>query len=101
MLVDRAADPSDVVRRVAAALDRYLHPLTGGDAGQGWPFGGPIRYVPLVQRVLAVGDVRAVDRLDFLVDGVRVAPCSDRALPPNSLLWPDAHEVAAELERVS
>jgi predicted phage baseplate assembly protein len=102
VVVDAAADPGSVVRAVAAALARYLHPIDGGDGGDGWPFGGPIRYVPLIQRVLASDPmVRAVPRLDLIVDGVRVRPCTDRELSPNSLPWPEAHEVVAVVERGS
>jgi predicted phage baseplate assembly protein len=102
VVVDAAADPGAVIRVVAAALARYLHPIDGGDAGEGWPFGGPIRYVPLVQRVLAADPmVRAVPRLDLIVDGVRVPPCSDRRLSPNSLPWPETHEVLAVVERAA
>ena len=102
VVIDRAADPSTVVRRVVDMLDTYLHPLTGGESGQGWPFGGPLRYVPLVQRVLGASDaIRAVTRLDFVVDGVRVPPCSDYTLSPNSLIWPEGHEVIAEQERAA
>jgi hypothetical protein len=95
------ADPTTVVRAAAAAIDRYLDPIVGGEAGRGWPFGGALRYVPLVQRVLAVADVRAVSRLDFVVDGMRVPPCTDRTLSPNSLVWPDVHELTAVAEAVA
>lgn len=102
VVVDPAADPGSVVRAVASALARYLDPIEGGDGGEGWPFGGPIRYVPLVQRVLASDPhVRAVPRLDLIVDGVRVQPCTDRALSPNSLPWPETHEVVAVVERAA
>jgi predicted phage baseplate assembly protein len=102
VVVDPAADPGAVIGAVAAALARYLHPIDGGDSGEGWPFGGPIRYVPLVQRVLASDPrVRAVPRLDLIVDGVRVPPCTDRSLSPNSLPWPETHEVTAVVERAA
>jgi predicted phage baseplate assembly protein len=99
VIAQRAADPATLARRVAAALDAYLDPLTGGDGSRGWPFGGPVRYTPLLQRVLAADpQVRAVPRLAFVIDGVRVLPCTDRAIAPHALLWPDGHEVAVELE---
>jgi predicted phage baseplate assembly protein len=102
VIVDAAQDPGAVVRAVTLALDEYLHPITGGDDGDGWPFGGPIRYVPLVQRVLAASPaVRAVPRLDLIVDRVRVRPCTDRQLSPNALLWPAGHEVVVVEEHAS
>jgi predicted phage baseplate assembly protein len=102
VVVDAAADPGAVVRTVAGALEEYLHPISGGDTGEGWPFGGPIRYVPLVQRVLGSDPaVRAVPRLDLIVDGVRVPPCTDRVLSPSSLPWPETHEVVAVVENAA
>jgi hypothetical protein len=98
LLVALDADPTTVVRTAVLAIDSYLDPVTGGEPGTGWAFGAPLRYVPLVQRVLAVPGVRAVSRLDFVVDGIRVAPCTDRQLTPNSLVWPAVHELAARLE---
>jgi hypothetical protein len=39
-VVPASPEVADVVRgRVDAALTRYLHPLTGGPAGDGWAFG--------------------------------------------------------------
>jgi predicted phage baseplate assembly protein len=98
----RAADPAAVARTIVAALDTYLDPLVGGDGGRGWPFGGPVRYTPLLQRVLSADpDVRAVPSLAFVIDGVRVPPCEDRAIAPHALVWPDVHQVAVEPERES
>lgn len=88
--VDLGAAVSDVIQR----LDRYLHPLTGGDDGQGWAFGGAIRQVALL-RALLDGDsmVRAVPRLSLIVDGVRFAECGERPIERLALLWPGAHQV--------
>jgi predicted phage baseplate assembly protein len=100
VIADRAADPAALARRIAEALDAYLDPLRGGDGGRGWPFGGPVRYTPLVQRVLSADpQVRAVPRLAFVFDGMRVLPCADRAIAPHALVWPEGHEVAVERER--
>jgi hypothetical protein len=42
---------SDVVPRAKAALKTFLHPLTGGVNGQGWPFGRPV-FVSEIYRLL-------------------------------------------------
>lgn len=34
-----SADAGDLLPRAEAALERFLHPLTGGADGRGWPFG--------------------------------------------------------------
>lgn len=57
-------------------LRRYLHPLTGGEAGQGWPLGAPVRRSALFQvlagspQVLSVLDVQLVDRHGEVLEGV-------------------------------
>lgn len=58
-----AAEAARIVRDANAALDRYLHPLTGGPTNQGWPFGRRPRDSD-IQAVLAeVPGVRFVRKL--------------------------------------
>lgn len=89
VVLDPDADQANLLNTAGAALDDYLHPLSGGDLGTGWPFGGPLQHVPLVRRLLAVSGVWAVPQLNVVVDGVRYPPCTDVPIPPNSLPWPD------------
>ena len=93
IVLDAGADAGGTVRSVLEALNTYLHPLTGGEDGEGWPFGGTIRYVPLLRVVSRVPAVAAVRRLNVVLDGVRAATCTDVALTPYSLLWPAGHQV--------
>ena len=94
ILMEEAADAGTAATSVLRALDRYLHPLTGGDDGAGWPFGGAIQYVRLLLLVTAVAGVRATSWLSVVLDGVRQPTCQDVAIRPNALLWPEGHEVA-------
>jgi hypothetical protein len=76
---------------VTRALDDYLHPLRGGADGQGWPFGGEIRYDGLVRTVMQAAIngrpvVRSVRTLDYRVDGRAVVGCSNFAIEPHALL---------------
>lgn len=71
------ASPATVRQAVEAALATYVHPLTGGDDGSGWPFGGVIRYSKMVQRVFAVPGVDSVPRLVLTVDGDDYPECRD------------------------
>ncbi|HKE97542.1 MAG TPA: putative baseplate assembly protein [Actinomycetes bacterium] len=53
-----------LAERVRTTLDRFLHPLTGGATGQGWPFGRtPHRsdLFALVETVEGVDSVRSLD----------------------------------------
>lgn len=94
VVIDRGRDASQVVRRVLEELDTFLHPLKGGEAGDGWPFGGTLQYAVLLRRILAnVAGVLAVPRLSFRIDGRRVLGCTDFTPAPHALLWPTGHEV--------
>jgi predicted phage baseplate assembly protein len=88
-----AADPSETVRLLLETIDRYLHPIEGGEGGAGWPFGGPLRYDALVRRMLQVRGVTAVPRLNIVADGRRLPACADFETPPHALLWPGGHEL--------
>jgi hypothetical protein len=50
--------------RVRAALDGFIHPLTGGPAGQGWPFGRTPRRSDLFALLEAVEGVQSVPALE-------------------------------------
>lgn len=62
LVADPHADAEEVVRRVREKLTAYLHPLTGGPTGDGWPF----------RRSFTISDlyaqVGAVDGVAFLLD---------------------------------
>jgi predicted phage baseplate assembly protein len=92
-VIDRAADAAASVGAILTAVDDYLHPLRGGDDGQGWPFGASIRHAALVGRVLAVPGVRAVPQLGVVLDGLRSSGCTDHELARDALLWPENHQV--------
>lgn len=93
VVIDPAFDTGSVVQALLEAIDTYLHPLTGGDEGVGWPFGGSLRYHVMVRRLLKLQGVRAISALSLYIDGLRVPSCQDYQLPPDALFWPDSHEV--------
>lgn len=86
--LDPDQDRASVLARAGDAVTTYLDPLRGGENGAGWPFGGALRHTPLVRRLLAVDGVLAVSQLSLTVDGLRLPPCTDHAIPPNTLVWP-------------
>jgi predicted phage baseplate assembly protein len=88
VVLDPLADAGKVVTAALQTVRSFLHPLEGGDDGEGWPFGGALRYEALLRRLLAVKGVLRVPRLSYLVDGRRALPCADFALGPHELFWP-------------
>jgi hypothetical protein len=57
-------EDADALRdRVTAALQRFLHPLTGGPDGQGWAFGSRPHHSDLIALAEAVPGVDHVDSL--------------------------------------
>jgi predicted phage baseplate assembly protein len=90
------ADGGKTVRDTLRALDEYLHPLTGGDDGSGWPFGGPLHYQALVRRLTGVEGVSAVTTLNIIADGTRFLACHDFIPEAHALLWSEVHQVIIE-----
>lgn len=90
------ADPGNTVRNALRALAEYLHPLTGGEDGTGWPFGGTLRYESLVRRLTKLKDVTAVPTLNIIADGFRFLACQDFIPEANTLLWPEVHQVVVQ-----
>jgi hypothetical protein len=93
VLIKAEADVGTTVQNVMKALNKYLHPLNGGDDGDGWPFGGTLRYTTMLRLIANIDGVRAAPRLNFVVDGIRLPACADFLISPDSLFWPEGHQV--------
>jgi predicted phage baseplate assembly protein len=94
VVIETFVSRGDTVNSIIAQINSYLDPITGGDDGTGWPFGGTLSYVSLVRQLLSlVNGVTAVSTLVYVVDGVRGANCTDFPISANSLVWPAIHEV--------
>lgn len=73
--------------RIKAALERFLHPLTGGPLGKGWPFG---RLPYLSDLYALVESVEGVDHVQALI----VDPTPDqRPLSGPFLIYSGQHQV--------
>ena len=87
-------DPADVAAAAHAALDTYLHPLTGGRDGRGWPFGRDV-YRPEI-----LGVLDGADGVDYVVSLDLVGPdgatCGNVCLPPTALVAAGPHELEVE-----
>ncbi|CAL9604637.1 putative baseplate assembly protein [Streptomyces sp. enrichment culture] len=89
VVLDPDRDRAAVLAAARDAVRLHLDPLRGGDDGEGWPFGGALRHAALVRRLLAADGVLAVSRLSLTVDGIRLPPCTDHAIGPHDLVWPE------------
>jgi hypothetical protein len=90
-IVARAdADLAAVRKAVAERLMSWLHPLHGGDDGEGWPFGGTIYASSLYRIALAVPGVDRIKDNQLLVelDGDRQTFCRDVEINPGELIEP-------------
>jgi hypothetical protein len=90
-----------VQRDVEATLLRYFHPLTGGQDGRGWPFGGTISFSRTFQRVFSVAGVSSIDRLVITVDRVEAPECRDVPIAPEALASSRSHQVAVGYAQIA
>jgi predicted phage baseplate assembly protein len=93
VIAEEGWDLAEIKRVVEGGLLRYLHPLTGGERGAGWEFGGVIRVSSLYEQILLVPGVCCVHKLAIAVDGKRYLPGRDVRLPPDGLVYSGHHEV--------
>lgn len=75
---------------IAARLEAYLHVLTGGPDGTGYPFGGTLHHAELVAQVFRVEGVERVEALTARYDGT-----GPLATPP--MVWRDERQAARNL----
>jgi predicted phage baseplate assembly protein len=88
------ANIADTILKLIKAISGYLHPLTGGDSGDGWPFGKALSYSALLRRLMdSVPNLSEIPILRLTINGVPQPPCSDVALDVGELFWPRNHNV--------
>lgn len=91
-------EPIDRVRtRAAQAVRTYLHPVTGGRDGRGWPFGRSLVAGELFGVLLDVGGVELVEEVRLSEWDPMSGECGEPGewidLPPDALLWPGPPEI--------
>jgi len=92
------ADLQQVKTAIEAELTRYFHPLSGGDDGQGWAFGGRIFYSKVVNRVFSIAGVASVEQLDLYLDGDKKDRCTDIDLKPYALTFSTGHRIVVHYD---
>ena len=86
-----AADAIDAAR---AALDAYLHPLTGGRDGRGWPFGRDVYRADILAVLDGAKGVASVISLDLAgTDGMPT--CGNLCVPATALVAAGVHVLEA------
>jgi Baseplate J-like protein len=86
------ANPSEVRRRIVAALNQFFHPLTGGPDGSGWPFGRDVYRSEVMQVLDETPGVDHVLSLELLVDE-GTPQCGNICLGPIGLVAAGQHEI--------
>jgi Baseplate J-like protein len=87
----RLAVPAEVRGRVVEAIDAFLHPLHGGPAGTGWPFGRDVVRTEMLQ---VLDDVPGVDHvLELDLVGPDGASCGNLCLGPLELVASGEHAI--------
>ncbi len=93
VIAQDSADLAEVTTAITNTLLTYLHPLTGGDDGLGWPFGGPIYYSALFQQIFSTPGVQRVESVVINLDGTAYPPCQDVSIIAGALVYSTDHQV--------
>ncbi len=89
----KKSDATAVHARALAALQRFLHPLTGGPHQDGWTFGRPVYAAEIYQLLDAVEGVDHVVGLEL--DAVALQQLAQKiiTIPPNALIYSGEHQL--------
>ncbi|SIT58623.1 conserved hypothetical protein [Mesorhizobium prunaredense] len=95
VLAARNADFTELRRNLEDRLNSFLHPLTGGPDGLGWPFGGTVFFSDVYRLILDTpGVLRIADgQLTMSVDGDAAPFCRDIPLCPGELVYAEGHDL--------
>jgi predicted phage baseplate assembly protein len=95
VIVQPDGDLAEAKRGVEDALTAYLHPLTGGDEGTGWPFGRDVFFSSVYRVILGVTGVDRVrdGELFIWLDGERQIFCRDVPIGGGALTYTEGHDI--------
>lgn len=96
IVVRRQANPEAVRAVLEQRLNRFLHPLTGGSDGLGWPFGGDIYFSDIYRLVIETPDVvRLVNgQLGIRINGELAPFCRDIPICDGELVFARSHSLS-------
>lgn len=94
------ADPAKLQSTATRALYQYLHPITGGADGRGWPFGRPVHVGEVYAVLQALPGVELVEDARLFaanpVTGERGQAAQRVEVAPNALVFSYEHQVRVE-----
>jgi predicted phage baseplate assembly protein len=93
IVVQPTVNSGQVALQLQNNLLAYFNPLTGGDQGQGWDFGGTIYFSEVYRQILITPGVAriAANAITIVVDGKPQPAGQDIALNPNELVYSTSH----------
>lgn len=97
VFIEPTADAAEVVANAIADLETFFHPLRGGPAGTGWPFGNDVYYSQVASLLLSSG-VRRLGEVRLTLGRDDFPPCADAPVPTGALLRSVDHNVIAFYE---
>ena len=98
VVAQSTSNAARVKAETEAALTTYLHPLEGGEDGQGWPLGGMVRASDLFRVVFQVDGVATVEDLRIVIDGSEKGLCRNAEIPADYLVYSDGHDISVTLQ---
>lgn len=93
LLLRAGFDPAAKRVAITSALNTFLHPLDGGPAGAGWPFGRTVYKAEIYQLIEQIDGVDCVTRVVLSAVGARRETDGNIAIPPQSLVYPGEHQI--------
>lgn len=92
--IDPRSGAETVRAGVADALRQFLHPLTGGHDGAGWPFGRPVYKTEIYQLIEGVSGVACVERVSLSGKSCDSSRADRITLRKIGLVYSGEHEIA-------
>jgi hypothetical protein len=85
---------STVIENVNTGLTNFLHPLSGGSDGRGWPFGRPVYLSEIYEVIDRASGVDYVNTLALKKEKSNWLD-DDIIISPHGLVYPGAHMITA------
>jgi hypothetical protein len=97
VIAQTTSNTDQVAQAVEQSLLNFFNPLTGGDDGTGWDFGGTIYFSDIYRTILNTPGVArlATGAVTLYVDGVKIPPATDVPLDQDELVYSETHRITA------